>query len=226
MGIAALWMPILVSDTPERLGASVAIGGDWAVAGAPGGKIDFFLAGHATASAPGAAYLYRHGDGGWQQDGRLTGADAASGAFFGHAVAIDNGQVMVGAPGANSHMGAAYFYFYSPTAESWAQLPGLEPYDRVPGSYFGSSIAFNDSEAFIGSPGAAGRLGRVYHFRRSGMASWDSAVKIGAGGLGQFSILGAATAAHGNLLHPHSPFAGLKGTARRPLTDNVSVCIS
>ena len=188
------------ADTAERLGASVAIGGDWAVAGAPAGKIDFFLAGYATSSAPGAAYLYRHGDGGWQQDGRLTGADAASGAFFGHAVAIDNGQVMVGAPGANGHMGAAYFYFYSATAESWAQLPGLEPYDRVPGSYFGSSITFNDTEAFIGSPGAAGRLGRVYHFRRSDMASWDSAVKIGAGGLGQFSVLGAATAAHGNLL--------------------------
>ncbi len=186
--------------TPARLGASVAIDGDFAVAGAPQGKIDFFLAGYATGAAPGAAYVYRRDDGGWSQDSRLTGAGAGNGAFVGHAVALHNGQVMMGAPGANGYMGAVYGFVYNPTAESWAQLPGLEPYDRMPGSYFGSSLALGDDEAFVGSPGAAGRLGRVYHFSRSGLASWDSAVKIGASGLRQFSILSAAVAAHGDVL--------------------------
>jgi len=51
---------------PERLGASVAIDDDMAVAGAPEGKIDFFLAGYATSAAPGAAYVYQRADGGWQ----------------------------------------------------------------------------------------------------------------------------------------------------------------
>jgi choice-of-anchor B domain-containing protein len=187
-------------ETPERLGASVALDGDWAVAGAPEGKIDFFLARYASSPGPGAAYVYRRGEDGWQQDARLTGAGATGGAYVGHAVAISGGQVMMGAPGANGYMGAVYGFLHSPAADGWAQLPGLEPYDRVPGSYFGSSVAFNDDEAFVGAPGAAGRLGRVYHFRRSGMTTWDSAVKIGAGGLGQFSILGAATAAHGDVL--------------------------
>jgi len=187
-------------DTPQRLGASVAIDGEWAAAGAPEGKIDFFLAGYARNAEPGSAYVYRRGDDGWQQDVRLTADGAAAGAFVGHAVSVNDGQVMVGAPGANANMGAVYAYFYNAEAQSWAQLPGLEPYDRLPGSYFGSSIAFNSDEAFIGSPGAAGRLGRVYHFRRSAMTAWDSAVKIGSSGLGQFSILSASVAAHGDLL--------------------------
>ena len=42
-------------ETPERLGASVALDGDWAVAGAPEGKIDFFLARYASSPGPGAA---------------------------------------------------------------------------------------------------------------------------------------------------------------------------
>ena len=188
------------SDPAERLGASVAISGEWAVAGAPEGKIDFFLAGYATGSAPGAAYTYRRGDDGWQQDTRLTGAGAEAGAFVGHAVAMADGQLMVGAPGANGYMGAVYAFFFNPNAENWVQLPGLEPYDRLPGSYFGASVAFNDDEAFVGSPGAAGRLGRVYHFRRSGLVNWDSATKIGASGLRQFSILAAAVDAQGDLL--------------------------
>lgn len=188
------------SDPAERLGASVAIDGDWAVAGAPAGKIDFFLAGYARNAAPGSAYVYRRNDGGWEQDIRLSGAGAGDGAFVGHAVAIHGGQIMMGAPGANGLMGGVYSYFYSSEAESWAQLPGLEPYDRMPGSYFGSSVVLADHEAFIGSPGAAGRLGRVYQFRRSGMTSWDSAVKIGAAGLRQFSVMAAAVAARGDVL--------------------------
>jgi len=181
-----------------RFGAAVAMDGDWAIAGAPGGKIDFFLAGYASSPTPGMAHLFRNGDNGWEQAGRLTGP--ADGAYFGHAVAMHGGQVMVGAPGANGLIGAASVYFYDSTAENWAQLPGLEPFDRLPGSYFGSSIAFSDEEAFIGAPGAAGRLGRVYHFTRSGLTDWDSATKLGAANLGQFSILAAAVAANGDLL--------------------------
>ena len=182
----------------ERFGASVAIDGDWAIAGAPGGKIDFFLAGYASSATPGMAHAFQRGDNGWEQAGRLSGS--ADGAYFGHAVAMHSDQVMVGAPGANGLIGAVGLYVYDPAAENWAQLPGLEPYDRFPGSYFGSSIAFSDDEAFIGAPGAVGRLGRVYHFTRSGPTNWDSATKLGAANLGQFSILGAAVAASGDLL--------------------------
>lgn len=188
------------AGAPERLGAAVAIDGDQAVAGAPAGKIDFFLAGYASSPVPGAAQVYHRTGDGWQQQTRLTGAGAGNGAYVGHAVAIHDGQVMVGAPGANGYMGAVYNFAYDADADSWQQLPGLEPYDRLPGTYFGSALSFDADEAFVGAPGAAGRLGRVYHFQRSGPASWDSAVKIGSAGLRQFSVLGAAAAARGDVL--------------------------
>ena len=184
----------------EHFGTSVAIDGDWAIVGAPDRKIDFFLSRYAPSTPPGMAYIFQHGDNGWEQAGRLTGSDGGSGANFGYAVAMYNGQVMVGAPGANGLIGAVYLYFYDPAERNWDQLPGLEPYDRLPGSYFGASIAFSENEAFIGAPGADGRLGRVYHFTRSNLASWDSATKLGAANLGQFSILGAAVAASGDVV--------------------------
>jgi len=204
------WQGVATFAGPEgaagaRLGASVAIDGDWAVAGAPAGKIDFFLAGYARGTAPGSAYVYRRGDNGWEEAGQLTGAGAADGAYVGHSVAINDGQVMIGAPGANNLMGAAYAFAYSEAAQGWQQLPGLEPYDRLPGTYFGSSVSFSAGEAFVGAPGAAGRTGRVYHFTRSGPASWESAVKIGTSGLRQFSILGAAAAAYGDVLVAGAP---------------------
>lgn len=184
----------------ENFGMSVAIDGDWAIAGAPDRKLDFFLSGYAPDAPPGMAYIFENRDNGWEQAGQLNGSGAGSGANFGYAVAMHNGQVMVGAPGANGLIGAVYLYFYDPTEQNWDQLPGLEPYDRLPGSYFGASIAFSENEAFIGAPGSEGRLGRVYHLTRSSLNSWDSATKLGAANLGQFSILSAAVAAKADVL--------------------------
>ena len=184
----------------ELFGFSVDIDGDWAIAGAPAGKLDFFLAGYASSPTAGAAHLFHRNAGEWTSSGRLNGAGAVAGSYVGHAVAIRADQVMIGAPGRNGLMGAVYTFFYDPDAESWAQLPGLEPYDRLPGAYFGAALDFNEDEAFIGAPGAAGRLGRVYHFTRSTPANWESATKLGAANLGQFSVLAAAVAARGDVV--------------------------
>lgn len=63
----------------------------------------------------GAAYLFAESDGSWQQTHKFTAGDGTAGDFYGQAVAIEGGTVLVTAPhppidGSESTPGAAYFH--------------------------------------------------------------------------------------------------------------------
>jgi len=88
-------------------GYSVSLDGDYALVGAPGsdirGRID-----------AGAAYLFKWGDGEtWEEVAKLSPDDGASGDSFGSTVALEDGQVLIGALGDDekgSIAGAAYLF--------------------------------------------------------------------------------------------------------------------
>ncbi|MCP4199314.1 MAG: hypothetical protein GY762_19385, partial [Proteobacteria bacterium] len=76
-----------------HFGVSVSVSGEYAVVGADG-----------SYSSPGAAYIYKHGAGTWEQESELTPGDTTEGDKFGRSVAVNGGNVIVGADG------AAYIY--------------------------------------------------------------------------------------------------------------------
>ena len=77
-------------DNPSsaNLGSSVAVDGDIVVVGARGARAD----------QTGAAYVMLHDGQEWIYAGLLEASDAATSAYLGNAVAVANGQVLVGAP--------------------------------------------------------------------------------------------------------------------------------
>ncbi len=87
----------------DQFGAAVAIEGDLAVVGAPRRAVG------GTALA-GTVFVFRRGiDGVWSHAQTLQSGSVATSEFFGAAVAIDNGVLVVGAPGRAGGGGATLF---------------------------------------------------------------------------------------------------------------------
>ncbi len=119
-----------------NFGGAVALAGDIAVIGADG--INYF---------EGAAYVFAHANGHWEQAVRLNANDQAAFAQFGASVALDGTTALIGANeadiGDNGSQGAAYFYGRS-DLDLALNVPGrVNPDSR----FTTSAIATNEASA-------------------------------------------------------------------------------
>ncbi|HVT17600.1 MAG TPA: hypothetical protein VHQ90_15670 [Thermoanaerobaculia bacterium] len=135
----------------DAFGYAVAVSGDEVVVGAP---LDA-----SRGTDAGAAYLYRHGERGWQQVALpLDAGEAAAGAQFGVAVAFDRRaphEIVTGARRAGrDHSGAAYRFSSAGSAIGKLTAPcppnGAAPCPQ-PGAEFGFSAAIHDGTVVIGA---------------------------------------------------------------------------
>ncbi|ADQ91338.1 hypothetical protein BpV2_171 [Bathycoccus sp. RCC1105 virus BpV2] len=157
----------------DRFGESVAVSGDYAIAGArsdPGEE----------GAGNGAAYIFVRNGTSLTRQARIVASDGASSDQFGYSVAIDGDYAIVGAPGdddAGSGSGSAYIFLRSGT--SWAQQAKLTPGDGASSDNFGSSVSISGNYAIIGAYGDDSSTGAAYIFLRSG-TSWAQQVKLTA----------------------------------------------
>ncbi|MGI9013195.1 MAG: FG-GAP repeat protein [Phycisphaerales bacterium] len=126
----------LLPDDPnvdDRFGGAVAICDSTVVVGAP--------ADDDLGSFSGSVYVFELLDEKWTQVAKLLASDGESGDFFGRAVAISNGRILIG--GGNS----AYL-FEKDSNGNWVQIEQLEP----PGTAnsFGNAVALDGQTALIG----------------------------------------------------------------------------
>jgi hypothetical protein len=122
----------------SRFGTSVAVGGGRVVIGAPG------------LSIPGVVYVARTVSGSLQITGSMAPATTDAQDKFGQAVALQNGAVLVGAPGTDNGAGAAYLFKIVHGA--WTQVRKFTETSPQLGDHFGTSVAFTDSGVAIGAP--------------------------------------------------------------------------
>jgi hypothetical protein len=91
----------------ETFGNALALEGDLLVAASGSHS--------AGGAARGAAYVFRHGSGGWQEEARLSGADLADHTMLGTTAAVSSTRLLLGAPGyrdANGNEGAVFEYLH------------------------------------------------------------------------------------------------------------------
>ena len=145
-------------------GTSVALDGDTAIVGAPLHDSD--------ATDAGAAYVFRFDGEAWNQEAKLTAADAAAGDNFGFSVSVIGNIAIVGAPfhdaGADD-AGAAYAFRFD--GESWVQQVKLTAPDAVADDNFGVSVDYDSHREFavVGAPHTT-NVGSAYVFLSG---SWD-----------------------------------------------------
>lgn len=142
----------------ERFGNVLALEGDLLVA-ASGSHT-------AGGAARGAAYVFRHGSGGWQQEARLTGADIEDHTMLGTTVALSSARVLLGAPGyrdANGNDGAV-FEFQNRNGR-WEPAARIV-YSGAGETRFGDVLAMAGDTIVAGSPFAfEDWRGAAYVFR-------------------------------------------------------------
>jgi len=171
----------LDGDPYDRLGWSVALDGDTAVAGA---------------YAKGAAYVFVKSINGWShttQTAKLT--PSVSGNFdFGLSVSLGGDTVCVGAPGVGVSYGGAYVYV-EPNGgwENMTETAQLKPSDRIQGDYFGVSVSISGSKAAVGATYEfATGIPAVYVFDKpiDGWQSETQSAKLTPSGGGQGDYFG------------------------------------
>ena len=135
-------LKLLASDgaSGDLFGASVALDNGLVAAGAPNDDDNGLDSG--------AAYVFDAATG--AELIKLTPLDGVAGDGFGASIALSNGIVAVGAPGAGdngANSGAAYLF----SADTGAQLFKLLPTDGGDGDAFGTSVAIDAGVVAVGA---------------------------------------------------------------------------
>ena len=129
-----------------RLGAALALEGDWLAAGAPG-----------VYAGEGAVFLYTLEDAGWQQRHRFLMPGSQEFTAFGGNLDMHNGRLIAGAPGfdgAANDTGMAMLYELTDGGE-WVASAQLQPDSPKEGERFGSAVALHGNLALVGAHGVS-----------------------------------------------------------------------
>lgn len=111
-------------ERQDRFGESVAISGDYAIAGAAFNSRD--TSGLDSLYEAGAAYIYeRNGVGNWSQKQKLVASDRINGDLFGASVSISGTTALVGQLSSGKNEGA--YIFERDASGNWPQQQKISP---------------------------------------------------------------------------------------------------
>lgn len=181
----------------KRLGSSVAISGDWILAGDP--SID-----------GGVAHFFHRDPGGWtfRQSGR--GSESSK---FGFAISIDGDTAIIGAPlwdYSNTRSGKVYVYELQ--NEQWVRTQGIVPSDVDWQCRYGLAVAVSGDVLVVGAPNQTYFTlndGEVFVYERTA-GTWELVKRFFLPRTPEVSnllyrFLGASVAIDGNILVAGAP---------------------
>jgi choice-of-anchor B domain-containing protein len=169
-------------------------------------------------SARGAVAAYRRSGMGQRPEALLTAGDAQPGDRFGAALALQDDQALIGAPGPapggflggpQPKDGAAYLFQGAPGR--WTQAAKLTAGTDTARA-FGSAVLLDGDVALVSAPIVPRASGTVYHFRRSG-ETWSLAGRVTPAEPAPQAMFGASLARAGADLLVGAPFAEHGGGA-------------
>ena len=126
------------------------------------------------------------------------GDDLGERPMFGSTLAVNGSRALVGASRANGTGRVLVFTRDDATGE-WARTGMLAAFDAESNSAFGSTVAFEGDDVWVGAPSAGRGQGSLYHFVSDGAGGWGRVVKSGREGLGDFPSFGSSLALAGDI---------------------------
>jgi hypothetical protein len=168
---------LISPDAGARFGSSLALSADGNTA---------LIGGRADNSNAGAVWVFTRSAGVWTQQTKLVSPDSS--AQFGNAVALsaDASTALVGAPGDNTNVGAAWVFTYG--GGMWSQQGKLLANDAVGQALQGFSVSLSadGNTAIVGGYGDNTNTGAVWFFARTGSTWTQQGTKlVGTGAIGQ-----------------------------------------
>jgi hypothetical protein len=167
-----LQQKLLASDgaSEDAFGYAVAISGDTVVVGA---HSDDDLGEDA-----GSVYVFQFDGAQWVEQAKLHASDSAPFDTFGHAVAISDDTIVVGAmfnDDLGDRSGSAYAYRFD--GSQWVEQAKLLPSDGAAFDYFGDSVSVSGGNAVIGADKNGFGVGAAYLFHFDG-TQWTEQGKM------------------------------------------------
>jgi hypothetical protein len=160
----------------DYFGYSVSISGDYAIIGA--------YREDTAGTYAGAAYIFhRTGVNTWDSGVKIQSSDIEADDYFGLSVSISGDYAVIGACGEDTGgttAGATYI-FHRTGVNTWDSGVKILSSDIQSGDYFGWSVSISGDYAVIGAPQedtGGSNAGAAYIFRRTGVNTWDSGIKI------------------------------------------------
>jgi len=163
-----------------RFGSSLILRDGHAVVGAP--RVNRFV---------GAAFEFVFDDeaGEWNQVGMLVPFDATPQTRFGRSLAVNAGEIWVGAPGAGRFSGAIYI-FKRDDHGTWQSASKLSAGDLQSGDFFAGTMAVRGNVAVAGVPGDDGGEGTAVVFEHQAN-DWKETAVVFSEAVGPASITGS-----------------------------------
>jgi choice-of-anchor B domain-containing protein len=156
------------TESGDRFGVSIALEGDRALVAAT--RHD---------EQKGGVYLFERQAGAWNQVKKLEPADLEKGNRFGSSLALAGDRAFAGTDRLAGFTGAVFGFERDAESGSWNETVRLQPFDATRGMRFGSAVAFDGEELWVGAGGANGFEGRAYRFIPDGSGDgWRAAEKI------------------------------------------------
>ena len=146
----------------------------------------------------------------WDKQSVLTADDAAMGAQFGHAVAVDKDTILVGAYGMDDtgiDSGAAYLF--ARTSGVWKQQAKVS--GQGTGDLFGYSVAIDEDIVVVGAHGTNQEAGSAFVFVRDN-ATWRQQAKLEANDSTPGDAFGYSVAVYQQTVIVGAPKNGVAGT--------------
>ena len=173
----------------DYFGYSVAISGDYIVAGA--------YEEDTSGKRAGSAYIFkRNSDINITQIAKIQANDAEAYDSFAKSVAIDKKYIIIGSEYENS-MGSAYLFKIN-SDDNITQLAKLQAEDIKPSQYFGSSVSIDDNYIAIGSYKDNDGEGSVYIFQKYSDINITQIAKIQPNDIKNDKNFGLSVAIDGN----------------------------
>ncbi|MHC5114794.1 MAG: FG-GAP repeat protein [Planctomycetota bacterium] len=186
------------AEVRDQFGVSIAVRGDLVVVGAhmDGNTGPGLFDGH------GSAYVFRHTDGDWSFEQKLTAPTPLPGGYYGFAVDIEGDTALIGAHGhgnAGFASGAAYVYRFD--GASWSYEAELTASDGASLDQLGKALSISGDVALLGAqqdddacgvPGSC-NSGAAYIFRRFG-TTWIQETKLTASDTEALDLYGISVA--------------------------------
>lgn len=178
----------------DELGTSLAIHGDYIIAGARNDD---------AGESSGCAYIFVRNGTTWTQQQKLTANDAAISDEFGVAVAISGEYVAIGAPLDNTTAAdTGSVYIFRRTNTTWTQQTRMTATDGAAGNELGRAVAFSGDYVIAGArladlgPGF-NNAGAAYVFKRTN-TTWAQQAKLTASDMNGEDLFGVSVGISGD----------------------------
>lgn len=142
------------AEARAGFGRSIAAEDGTVYIGAPGAK-----------DGTGAVHVFSHAGSEWDEVSVLGMRAMAEGSGLGTSLDLHGDLLVAGAAGHSSRIGAAVMFHRNPETRAWTNATLLQPYAANNFHGFGTSVAVDGDEVFVGAPTAASFAGTGYAFR-------------------------------------------------------------